>query len=917
MEESEQASDSKELPPQQLFERLSYLSGYTWDTSLQPFHSSYDNWHVFGIQHIRGDKSVPTAGSVSTAGAPSESSRRSSPKLGSRPTARHFNTSSEALTDIVSAKTEDRSFIPVIARVSSHLLRLEREYQLGKTFIQTSDPDCHHTVRLLGLARLPARQSDPGPLAVEIFESPGRDYLRDLTDLGPAWYFSKQQSLQGTGSVKHNYSQESRNQIALTTFLDFAIGASECLELLHHGLKVVHGELRADAFHFDRDTGVVKLVNFGAGPRSFEHSGGLTSSGWSTLSRQKGIKNRLMFIAPEQTGRMSAEPDYRTDIYSLGILFWTMLAGEPVFDGSTAMDIMQSVLGKRIQPISSIRFDVPDVLSAIIQCMTQKQIDDRYHSSSGVRHDLVELKRILGEGDGDALINFQIGSKDVSSSFVLPTALIGRSQERRKIVQAMERIATKQQEVINRAGGSRMHSMNSANGSTISDRNDNFEAATRSSEVSSQDAKLEDTPPPIDQGPSVAPAEQRPSINAAQRSDATTIVEKPPLETMDSKDSVATAFTVDSHSSATTNSFRTRPLSGPSPRNPTKHRYSHRRRCEVVTVYGHAGLGKSSLIQATQSDIRKLGYFASAKFDPARKVPFETMLRTMSSLFRQIFSESDINTPYHNHIRANVRSIWPSLCGMLDLPENLVSTDGHGCSKLRTTQPVNKTLYVEGANSTASSLSPSANTSSHSGCQSMLDFLRGGSSAYSSKFLSIFLDVIRILATSKMICLCFDDLQFADEESVDLICNIISRRLGLVMIDSVWEYNLDSVFAEFETEAYGDQLNTSFILNRLRDLPPTSRAILAWGSLLGNTFSFSLVQKLLSGILDHVDDNPNQDTTNTTKGPLVTSSRLTETAVEGLQVALQAYILVPTIEEDSFRFEFPKPFKDNVGLTKK
>lgn len=630
--------------------------------------------------------------------------------------------------------------------------------------------------------RLPALQND-APLAVEIFESPGRDYLRDLTDFGPAWFVSKRQSSHGIEDAQNGYSTQSQSQVSLTTFLDFAIGASECLELLHHGLKVVHGEIRADAFHFNRDTGVVKLVNLGSGPRSFEHSGGLTSSGWSILSRQRGIKTRLNFISPEQTGRMSAEPDFRTDIYSLGILFWTMLAGEPVFDGASAMDILQSVLGKRIPPISNIRLDVPDVLSAIIQRMTEKQKGNRYHSSSGVKHDLVELKRILGEGDGEALMDFQIGSKDVSSSFVLPTTMIGRSQERKKIVQAVQRVTVKQQDIMNRADGGRMNSMNSTSASTISDRNDNFEATTRSSDVSSQDAKYEDAPRLSKTTASVVTHEQRPSISPAQRSEATTTTEKPSLESTDSKDSVATAFTVDSQlSTTTTNSFRSRPLSGPSPRTSTKHRYGHRRRCEVITVYGQAGLGKSSLIQTTQSDIRKLGYYSEARFDSRRKVPFETTNRTMSSLFRQIFSESDINTSYHNHIRANVRSIWPSVCAMLDLPENLISTEGHGSSQVPFTQPVNKTLQVEGDSSPASSLTPSASNSGHSGGQTMVDFLRGGSSAYCSKYLSIFLDVISIFATSKMICLCFDDLQFADEESVDLICNIIRRRLGIVLI---------------------------------------------------------------------------------------------------------------------------------------
>ncbi|KAL8866833.1 MAG: hypothetical protein Q9174_006054, partial [Haloplaca sp. 1 TL-2023] len=439
MEENELTGEEHELPPHQLFERLSYLTGYTWDQSIEPFHSSYDNWHVFGIRHARGDRSSSNA-PAATAGAPSASSK-SSPKIGVRPTLRHYNTSSDALTDLQSVNTEDeRSFIPVIARVSAHNLRLEREYHLKKTFIQTSDPECNHTVRVIGMVRLPNRQNDGGALAVEIFESPGRNYLRDLMDFGPAWYVSKRTSTNSDGESTPFFSPDRpKGKIPLATFLDFAIGATECLELLHHGLKVVHGEIRADAFHFNHDTGTVRIINFGSGARSFEHAGGLTSSGWSTLSRQAGIKNRLMFIAPEQTGRMSADPDYRTDTYSLGILFWTMLAGEPAFEGATPMEMMQAVLSKRLPPISNIRFDVPDVLSAIIQRMTQKQIDDRYHSTTGLKHDLLELKKILGEGDSEALINFEIGSKDVSSSFVLPTSILGRNDEREKILRAMQK----------------------------------------------------------------------------------------------------------------------------------------------------------------------------------------------------------------------------------------------------------------------------------------------------------------------------------------------------------------------------------------------------------------------------------------------------------------------------------------------
>lgn len=39
MEENERNGEEYDSPPHQLFERLSYLSGYTWDQSIEPFHS--------------------------------------------------------------------------------------------------------------------------------------------------------------------------------------------------------------------------------------------------------------------------------------------------------------------------------------------------------------------------------------------------------------------------------------------------------------------------------------------------------------------------------------------------------------------------------------------------------------------------------------------------------------------------------------------------------------------------------------------------------------------------------------------------------------------------------------------------------------------------------------------------------------
>jgi hypothetical protein len=70
--------------------------------------------------------------------------------------------------------------------------------------------------------------------------------------------------------------------MTLQTFLDFAIGAATCIEMLH-GQDIVHGEVRGDAFHMNKDTGRIRLLTVGAGLQAFEP--GLSSAGWSKMSK--------------------------------------------------------------------------------------------------------------------------------------------------------------------------------------------------------------------------------------------------------------------------------------------------------------------------------------------------------------------------------------------------------------------------------------------------------------------------------------------------------------------------------------------------------------------------------------------------------------------------------------------------------
>ncbi|KAL1639035.1 Chk1 protein kinase [Diplodia intermedia] len=889
--------------------RLAELPGYVWDTDTEPFHSSYDNWHFFGYQHpVKPQPQLPnralTSHSFSTGSDPKPALRS------------HRSSNSEA--NAASLTAQPHGAAPrrrrVVARVSNHILRLEREFALAKSIVSDCDTDCKHFVRPVELVRLPAR---PGSdtLIVSIFESPGDNYIRDIVDLGPAFYrIAKWQAPPGT---------KTSMQIPLQLFMRFATGASESLEILHNTKKLVHGEIRGDAFHFNQETGEVRMLNFGSGSRSFEN--GLTSAGWSTLSRELGVEHKLQFIAPEQTGRLPAEPDTRTDIYSLGILFWTMLTGEPAFEGDKPLEIMQSVLSRRIPPVSSKRMDIPEALSQVVAKMTAKNIEERYNSVSGLKYDLFELNRILCDGDVELLKTFKVATKDVSSFFSLPARLIGRDRERQIILDVVDRVSKSQHPSLKKS----LYSFGSTSGSSLSSRLDNPVlddiADVRSESTSSRGSehRTDGRTPRNNSEASVSlaePSEHRPSTESWQSSNWSS---------------------VDRRASSAQNASS----SSDDPAGQLRHHHRLRKKthCELIAVAGLGGYGKSSLIQSVQPIVRGRGfYFATTKFDQAKRAPFDPVLRLMSSLFRQIFSESNISTDFHNHVRAHVQPVWPILHSYLDLPEWLLGNIAKATVPDIAHQHAPFSSTITGRNA--------------------------------SRVVSTFIDVLRMLARQQSICFCIDDLQFADDESLELIQAIVHNRLPLVMIltyreedkltagikalldnatnikrivlqpfsevdtanfvaetlhrdpeyclplvatiqektggspffvremldtcyrkkclyyswrDSAWHFDLDKVFAEFKSTAYGSRMNNDFIVKRLQELPQVTRYLLAWASLIGSTFSFNIVKQLMQG--KHAGN---------AEGLPVTD----EDAVDGIEGAIAAYLVMSGEDEDRFRF---------------
>jgi hypothetical protein len=919
----------QELRASRLFERLSQLSSYTWDRSIEPYYSTYGHWHIFGHRH-----STEYDSSASTT-TPKGSSllARSSPRIVMRasPPSAHSESNAGCQTSV-----------PVVARVSTHVLRLEREYHLLKSMARASDPQGnHHTIVPIELIRLSDDSEDAGPLIASIFESPGPNALPKCIPLN---------SFSAVGECGE------RGQTPIAVFLDFAINASDCLQHLHHGRKIIHGEIRGDTFHFNHVTGVVKLFHSGNGAGSFDN---ILGGDWGSFSKDLAVRNKLQFIAPEQTGRLPAEPDSRADIYALGILFWMMLVGKPAFGGTHPVDIVQSVLGNRLPTVTSQRMDVPDPISDVIRKMTRKSVAERYHTASSVKRDLSQIRHLLESGNIDDLKTFQIAQHNPSSFFTLPSHMFGRTSEYKKITDIVEKVSSYQELMLAKA--------------TVQNSTGLYTLDSNSSISGSYLENVE-----VD---SVSSSSGSTALNAKSRSRSNQ------AKLTVSQDSHSTTEILDNHIPRNSNTHgHVDPLHSLR-KNWVTQSFRHNGRCEVITITGEMGIGKTDLLNRIQPAVRKVGYISMARLDPAQKIPFEPFRGILASLLSQIFSEDDVTTEYHSCVRASLQPIWPTLRTVLELPEHLLSL---GRQAVRPESlNVSATPQISSTNgglhrSELHSDSGSDNNPNQS------DFFLSNAASKNLRLTKTFLRILRTLSQYKMICICIDDIHFADDESIELILNIVKARHSCVLIlsgrqselrsegikslfeigtpkvtrivlnpleedeimgyvattmhqepnsslkplvaviqekcrgnpyymrimlstcykksyvwfsekNNRWEFDLNKIFTEFLTSSDGEELGFSFLQSSFEKLPASARAILVWCSLLGATFSFSLLQKVLTSPLLSLDpESSGEGNENSSCIDLVRRSEAE--LVDGLQFLLQEHIIVPWETDDRFRY---------------
>ncbi|MEX2195121.1 MAG: protein kinase [Thermoleophilaceae bacterium] len=191
-----------------------------------------------------------------------------------------------------------------------------------------------------------------------------------------------------------------------------------------HGLEYAH---RAGVIHRDvkpgnllvvEESGATKLADFGIAKAAEQ----------TRITQVGSVLGTAAYLSPEQAHGEEAGPV--SDIYSLGVCAYQFLTGQLPHEYGSLTELALKQQQDRVEPIASIRPEVPDELDRAIRVALESDPASRYGNAvafaeavaAGARGELTEATRALGEDDGDRTAATQALASGTSGTRAMPPA---------------------------------------------------------------------------------------------------------------------------------------------------------------------------------------------------------------------------------------------------------------------------------------------------------------------------------------------------------------------------------------------------------------------------------------------------------------------------------------------------------------
>jgi len=161
-----------------------------------------------------------------------------------------------------------------------------------------------------------------------------------------------------------------RGTLSVQEITDIARQIAEGLKKAHEN-GIVHRDIKPANIFITND-GTVKILDFGLAKRRDQ----------TRLTRGRTTFGTTDYMSPEQI--KGEEADQRTDIWSLGIVLYEMLAGRPPFKADHEQAMVYLILNQDPEDLRTLRRDIPEELLAIVEKSMAKEREDRYDDMAAV-----------------------------------------------------------------------------------------------------------------------------------------------------------------------------------------------------------------------------------------------------------------------------------------------------------------------------------------------------------------------------------------------------------------------------------------------------------------------------------------------------------------------------------------------------
>ena len=178
--------------------------------------------------------------------------------------------------------------------------------------------------------------------------------------------------------LRSNGHLTSKQAAEIATEVAAALGFAHAAGLVHRDIKPANILIGTN--------GSVKVADFGI-------ARALNAPTESNLTQAGAVMGTATYFSPEQA--QGAQPDPRSDLYSLGVVMYEMIAGRPPFTGDNPVSIAYRQVHDYPTPLNQLVADVPRPFEAIVAKLLSKDPAVRYSTADALREDLRRFR--MGE----------------------------------------------------------------------------------------------------------------------------------------------------------------------------------------------------------------------------------------------------------------------------------------------------------------------------------------------------------------------------------------------------------------------------------------------------------------------------------------------------------------------------------------